>query len=110
MVLPARLTSLRVLRVLEPKAVSKLMDWSVRTGQCDRSNLLSNGMCLITSFSVESLTSRPANRKVNKPFSLLRFSLPRSFKAVRVIEWLVTGKIQQETPAYSLYFMLAYVE
>lgn len=91
---PARLNSRSVVRVLEPVAVSRLMDWSVRTGQCDRSNLLSNGMCLIISFSVESLTSRPDNRKVNKPFSLLRVSLPRRFKAEGIRQ---SHKIQQET-------------
>lgn len=68
---------MRVLRVLEPIAVSRLIDWSVTPGQCDRSNLFNKGMCLIISFSVESLTSRPDNLKDNKPFNLLRFSLPR---------------------------------
>lgn len=61
--LPPRLSSDSVFRVDEPTAVSRLMEWSLRLLQWDRSSFVSCGMWRITRRRVESLMSRPASRK-----------------------------------------------
>lgn len=73
---PARLSCLSVLRVLHPEAVIRLMDWSVSSWQWDKSNRLNNGICLTINFKVESLISKPDKRRLSKPLSRLRLSVP----------------------------------
>lgn len=61
--LPPKLSSESVFLVDEPTAVSRLIEWSVRLLQCDRSSLVKWGMWRITRRTVESLMSRPASRR-----------------------------------------------
>lgn len=60
---PPRLSSESVFRVDEPTAVSRLMEWSVRPLQWERSSFVKWGIWRITRRRVESLMSRPASRK-----------------------------------------------
>lgn len=74
--LPPRLSSESVFRVDEPTAVSRLMEWSVRLLQWERSSFVKWGMWRITRRRVESLMSRPASRKHCIDRSWLRLSQP----------------------------------
>lgn len=74
--LPPRLSSESVFLVEEPTAVSRLMEWSVRLLQWDRSSLVKWGMWRMTRRTVESLMSRPARRKYCIFRSWLRLSQP----------------------------------
>lgn len=60
---PPRLSSVSVFRVDEPTAVSRLMEWSVRLLQWERSSFVKWGIWRITRRRVESLMSRPASRR-----------------------------------------------
>lgn len=73
---PPRLSSVSVFRVDEPTAVSRLMEWSVRLLQWERSSLVKWGMWRITRRTVESLMSRPASRKYCMVRNWLRLSQP----------------------------------
>lgn len=73
---PPRLSSVSVFRVDEPTAVSRLMEWSVRLLQWERSNFVKWGMWRITRRRVESLMSRPASRKHCMVRNWLRLSQP----------------------------------
>lgn len=73
---PPRLSSVSVFRVDEPTAVSRLMEWSVRLLQWERSSFVKWGMWRITRRRVESLMSRPASRKHCMVRSWLRLSQP----------------------------------
>lgn len=74
--LPPRLSSVSVFRVDEPTAVSRLMEWSVRLLQWDRSSFVKWGMWRITRRRVESLMSKPASRKHCMDRNWLRLSQP----------------------------------
>lgn len=74
--LPPRLSSVSVFRVDEPTAVSRLMEWSVRLLQWDRSSFVKWGMWRITRRKVESLMSKPASRKHCMDRNWLRLSQP----------------------------------
>lgn len=73
---PPRLSSVSVLRVDEPTAVSRLMEWSVRLLQWERSSFVKWGMWRITRRTVGSLMSRPASRKHCMLRIWLRLSQP----------------------------------
>lgn len=73
---PPRLSSVSVFLVDEPTAVSRLMEWSVRLLQWERSSFVKWGMWRITNRRVESLMSRPASRKQCIVRNWLRLSQP----------------------------------
>lgn len=73
---PPRLSSVSVFRVDEPTAVNRLMEWSVRLLQWERSSFVKWGMWRITRRRVESLMSRPASRKHCMVRNWLRLSQP----------------------------------
>lgn len=73
---PPRLSSVSVFLVDEPTAVSRLMEWSVRLLQWERSSFVKWGMWRITRRRVESLMSRPASRKYCMDRNWLRLSQP----------------------------------
>lgn len=73
---PPKLSSVSVFRVDEPTAVSRLMEWSVRLLQWERSSFVKWGMWRITRRRMESLMSRPASRKHCMFLNGLRLSQP----------------------------------
>lgn len=95
---PPRLSSVSVFRVDEPTAVSRLMEWSVRLLQWERSSFVKWGIWRITRRRVESLMSRPASRKHCIVRNWLRLSQPgvEEEKKVRKRRLQRKGKNQSE--------------